>query len=420
MPLHASFAAALVTAGLLAAEQGATDATSRISIEDRVYVASRLYSSIQQYFNHWQETGRADFDRSYREYLDEILRSDDRRAFDLSTIRLFARLHNGHTWFSDRWLQESYGDALGFYAEPIEGQWIVTRSDLHELHVGDSIVEVDGKPIEEFYQQDRAYLADSNERTERLDLFGSSFLFPKKFDVTLSDQRTVSIIRQSDAARSKPAETVDGHWLEPEKFAYIQVRSFGGVSAEGAAIAAVRKFKDANGLIIDVRGNPGGFGNPPTELQAALMKGPHRSWRESVGHLSFLGRAPSEIVSSGEAPPPQHGAEPGIFQGPIVILIDSGCASYCEDFVMPFKDSHRATLVGDTTAGTYSQTRFIQFDNGMMANIAATREAFPDGTQFEGVGILPDVAVARRIDDIRAHRDAALARAVEVLEKSLR
>ena len=60
---------------------------------------------------------------------------------------------------------------------------------------------------------------------------------------------------------------------------------------------------------------------------------------------------------------------------------------------MSFKFARRATLVGETTAGTYSTIRHIDFDNGMILNIAAVHHTFPNGSQFEGVGITPDILV---------------------------
>ncbi|MGO9401876.1 MAG: S41 family peptidase [Terriglobales bacterium] len=101
--------------------------------------------------------------------------------------------------------------------------------------------------------------------------------------------------------------------------------------------------------------------------------------------------------------------------GRLVILIDGGCASACEDFVMPFKDSHRATLIGETTYGSYSDTYFLTFDNGMMLNTAVTRVSFPDGNRFESVGISPDIRIERTVEDVRSGNDRAMTRALEVL-----
>jgi carboxyl-terminal processing protease len=83
---------------------------------------------------------------------------------------------------------------------------------------------------------------------------------------------------------------------------------------------------------------------------------------------------------------------------------------------MPFKYSKRATLVGETTAGSYSLTRHIDFDNGMILNIAAVHHTFPDGSQFEGIGITPDVPVDTTPEDLRTGRDPVLKKAVELAQ----
>jgi carboxyl-terminal processing protease len=413
MFLRVSFTCLLVTTILVTAGQAQTDATARISLQERVYIASRVYSTIQSYFNVWEESD-IDFDQSYRNYLQSIFRSDDRREFDLETMRFVALLHNGHTWFNDRWLQETYGAPLGFYTEPIEGKWLVTRSDLPQLQLGDVVAYIDGEPIEDFFQQNRQFLSDSNERSQRTDLFTATYLFPQQFALTLGNGRKVNIIRTPDVNRARPDEQVTGHWLESSRFAYMRIPSFrGGVAAESADIALVRKFRDADGLIIDLRGNPGGVSS--VELQVALMGRPFRSWRESSGRFSSSRGNRAELIYGADQARPYRGIESGIYVGPLVILIDAGCASACEDFVMPFKDSHRATLIGETTFGSFSDTYFSTFDNGMMLNTATTRVVFPDGNPFEGVGISPDIAVAPTADDIRARNDVALKRAIEIL-----
>lgn len=71
-------------------------------------------------------------------------------------------------------------------------------------------------------------------------------------------------------------------------------------------------------------------------------------------------------------------------------------------------------LLGETTAGTFSFTNFNRFENGMLLNVAAIRRTFPDGSQFEGVGISPDVEVHRTAFDLKQGRDVVLSKALEV------
>jgi carboxyl-terminal processing protease len=79
---------------------------------------------------------------------------------------------------------------------------------------------------------------------------------------------------------------------------------------------------------------------------------------------------------------------------------------------MPFKIAKRAILVGETTAGTFSFTNFNTFDNGMILNVASIRHTFPDGSQFEGVGIAPDVEIHPTALDLKEGRDVVLSKAL--------
>jgi carboxyl-terminal processing protease len=105
------------------------------------------------------------------------------------------------------------------------------------------------------------------------------------------------------------------------------------------------------------------------------------------------------------------------YAGGLILLTDRICSCACEDFVMPFKYSKRATLVGETTAGTFSFTRHVDFENGMILNIAAVHHTFPDGAPFEGVGIAPDVPVDTTPDDLKAGYDPVLQKAVGLAQQ---
>ncbi|MGA8438308.1 MAG: hypothetical protein WB762_25115 [Candidatus Sulfotelmatobacter sp.] len=230
---RASFVGLLATTVFALAGFAQTDSSDRISLHERIYIASRVYSTIQGYFNVWEDKDSIDLDQSYRNYLERILRGEDRREFDLETMRFVALLRNGHTWFNDRWLREKYGSSLGFYAEPIQDKWLVTRSDLPQLQLGDIVTSIDGKPTEDFFRENRQFLADSNERSQRSDLFTATYLFPQQFALTLGNGRRVNITRTPDVNRATPHEQATGRWLEPSRFAYIRIPSFEGGSGFG-------------------------------------------------------------------------------------------------------------------------------------------------------------------------------------------
>jgi carboxyl-terminal processing protease len=79
---------------------------------------------------------------------------------------------------------------------------------------------------------------------------------------------------------------------------------------------------------------------------------------------------------------------------------------------MPFKDNGRATIIGESTFGSSGQPYVQRFENGMIFRISTKREYFPDGSEFEGRGIRPNVEVHPRAEDLQSGNDVILQKAV--------
>ncbi|HSS51902.1 MAG TPA: hypothetical protein VLX28_23410, partial [Thermoanaerobaculia bacterium] len=122
-----------------AAAAAATAASDKLSLDQRVWMASKIYATIQTYFGHWQAVPEFDLDASYQRYLAQILSTDDRRNFDLATMELLAQLKNGHSDFWDPWLNESYGQPLGFRLAAMDGREVVVRSRVPGLTNGEVV-----------------------------------------------------------------------------------------------------------------------------------------------------------------------------------------------------------------------------------------------------------------------------------------
>ena len=386
-----------------------------IDLQERVMMASQIYHVISTFF---PGLSQEKFDAAYRQYLATILRTEDRREFDLASMEFVADLHDGHSWFYDKWLDQTYAQPIGFLAYPLLGKWTVVRSVVDSVHVGDVITAVDGSPIEEFFERNRRYVSASSSRDAGVSFFDTPVVFPEKFVLTLADRRKISIDRRNDKKTSPPPETTEGKWLVEKSVAYIKVPTFHGIQTQAKALEYLAQYHDAKAVVLDVRGNPG-TGLPST-LQRALMGRPYQTWTESsTEHGGALLRnyalgypAHTTVTLTDTVITPGESA----YTGRLILLIDRVCSCACEDFVMPFKYSKRATLVGEATAGTFSLTRHMDFENGMMLNIAAVHHTFPDGSHFEGVGIAPDVPVEITAEDLRAGRDLVMKRAREIAQ----
>lgn len=388
--------------------------SATLNLADRVVMASQLYAAVQMYFGHWKGAPDLDFDKEYARYVRQVIASDSRRDFDLASIELLAALRNGHSGFGDKWLRDEFGQMPGFYAYPIDGEWVVTRSSLAELPIGEVLTAINGEPFDAFYQRNSKYVSASDERWRRRSFFEQTFLFPPSFILTLKGGQKVSVTRKG-AFQWPGADVRSNQTTVKDGVATLRIPAFMPSSFEEAAVDFLKTLGPVKALILDLRGNHGG--STPDKLVAALMDRPYRWKSESTPATiavlrawGMLGRH-TELSWSSEPETPSH----PLYTGPLYILIDGGCFSACEDLLVPFKDNHRAVIIGERTGGSTGQPYSHSFGNGMGFSVSTKREYFPDGSPFEGVGIAPDIEVHTSAADLKAGRNPVLAKALELI-----
>lgn len=380
------------------------------TVKQRAALAARLRSGIEGSFAHWEAVPELDFDAAFDAYLDEALAAETRLAFVLATQRLMAQLRNGHTGFHDDWVMQRHGRSFGLMLRPLAGQWTVTVSRHAELPVGAVVERIDGVPMAEVFARTRPFLAASSDRAAADTLFYRRHLLPETMTLGLEGGRELAVAK---ADWPPPLERPLPEIRYVDGVAVLPIVSFDDPGFEAAAIAAFRGLDRDAPLIIDLRGNGGG--NTPLDLLAALMDRPYRRWRSCVLSTTTLRRAHGEKPELQVFEAPRHDPQSDAHRGRLAILIDGTVGSAAEDFVMPFKDNGRATLVGETTAGSSGQPHLIDLGNGFCAWVGAKRETFPDGRIFEGVGIVPDIEIVQQAWNLREGQDRVLNEAIALL-----
>ena len=385
--------------GVVAQAQSAST-SPKVLLHDRIWIATQIYSSISANFAHWRGVPNLDFDKEFQSYLDQVLGDDDRRNFDMATLALVAKLENGYTRSLDKWLMDNFGAPLGFTLRPIGSSWVVAESQIADLHPGDSVRAIDGQTFEDFFHNVVKYIATSSEREARFALVYCPYLFPESFTLQLAN-RTAHIKRRRDLPQNKPRFSAG----EKDGRLYLRIPSFGDQNVESSAVDAIEKHLKSPFIIIDVRGNGGG--STPQGLLARLMEKPYHIWLEStpyhIGIFRAWGAERGKLSWSGTFTPSEDR-----YRGPVYLLVDGGCASACEDFVAPFKETRRAVILGEATWGSTGQTISTDFGNGMTLSVSTKRESFPDGSQFEGIGIAPTIEVHVTEADLADGRDPVL------------
>jgi carboxyl-terminal processing protease len=408
----------IVGAGLVVMVSARTHAqTTGLGVTDRVVIASKIYAMVQQYFAHWDGAPRTEVEAAFHEYIDNAVRAADRKGFDLATMRFIATLRNGHTQFFDSQLD---GRPVKFRLLQLENEWVVVTSQDRDLPQGAVVRSLDGKPVDDFVRERAQYVAASNDRLARTHVFSYPALFPERVSVGLLNGNVVVVDRavRAGASESSTARASEGRWLRDGQLAYIRIPAFGDPAYERTAIELVGQFASSPNLIVDVRGNGGG--STPRQLIGALMNRPWRTWQETTPqHIALFdaqGIPPIQALRGSRQQSPSSDA----YGGRLFLLVDRFCGSACEDFVMPFKDNGRAVVIGETTQGSSGNPYRTDLGSGMSVAIGAVRYRFPDGTDFEGVGITPHIAIDRTVADFVSNRDPVLERARELASVSAR
>jgi carboxyl-terminal processing protease len=169
---------------------------------------------------------------------------------------------------------------------------------------------------------------------------------------------------------------------------------------------AVDTHRGAAGIVIDLRGNPGG-------LAAMLMgvAGQFVNERVSLGEmrtregtLKFFTN-PRTVAPDGRAVTP--------FSGRVAILVDELTGSASECFAGGMQSIGRARVFGEPTMGQALPALFDKLPSGDVLVHAYADFVTPGNTRLEGRGVIPEVHVPWKADDLLAGHDTALATAAE-------
>lgn len=193
-----------------------------------------------------------------------------------------------------------------------------------------------------------------------------------------------------------------------DNVARIELKHFGDktVSELDDAIIKIQN-SDAKAVILDLRGNPGGYLETAVEVSSRFLDKNSLvvSEKDSVQNEK-------KRYSEGYAP---------LLNIPVIVLINEGSASASEIVAGALRDNRSdVVLVGEKSFGKGSVQRLFSTAHNTAAKITIEKWFTPNGDQIHEKGIEPGVKVERTYDDYMNNRDPQLDKAVEIAKEKIR
>ena len=163
---------------------------------------------------------------------------------------------------------------------------------------------------------------------------------------------------------------------------------------------AIDSMKNIKGLIIDIRGNPGGMHEVGEAIASKLVN-------EKTLFSLFRTRDGVEEV--------YVNPDEKIFTGPVTVLIDVMNGSASERFSACIQSIGRAVIIGEWSPGSVGPSDIKELPNGASFMYLIAQSLTPDGTVLEGYGVKPDIAVNLDRDELLNGIDTQVERAVQYI-----
>jgi carboxyl-terminal processing protease len=376
---------------------------------------------------HWeQKPGGLDWQTIHDEFRPKIDKANSMDQARAVMRDMIARLHQTHfaifpsAVYDDVEVESGGEGSPGIDLRILDGLAVVTRIDPGSpaqnagVQLGWIVVSVDGKLLAPAIQKLSADPEIHELMLERAVLSRLSGPTGGTLHVVFLDGASQS--RTIDMGLAAPRGNVSKFgnlppmhvWFESKKLpgniGYTGFNMFLDLIHVMAGYSdAVNSCLKCDGLIIDLRGNPGGIGGMAMGMAGYLVDKPD----QKLGTMQMRDTAIKFVINP----------RPEVFKGPVAILVDGSSASTSEIFAGGLKDLGRARIFGSRTAAAALPSIIEKLPNGDGFQYAVANYISTGGAALEANGVTPDVEVKLTRKALLAGHDPVVDAAVDWIKK---
>jgi len=435
------------------------DLAHNLSDEEKLYGLSQFWSEAKYNFAFFDQT-EVNWDSAYQAFIPKVLAT--KNTFDYyKEMELFcALLKDGHTdiWKGRKISKNQIYIRIffkninqRFYVEDIFNGYV------ENVPIGSELVKINGQPAKAYLQEKiTPYISASTEHelwneairawfmhsTDTTQITQMEFIRPDGKAATHSARMHTKTSRGKFAKKDKEWTPFELHNLA-KGIVKIDLNTFGDT-------IVVTKFKEvlpqlykSKGIIIDLRKNGGGNSGIGAQILAYFTdqkrligslwqtrehKAAYKAWGTGMVLKENFNEWEQEAYETangihwykGDTMTFNNSVTDKKLTVPLVVLLGNGTASAAEDFLVMLDGLEgRATTIGQKSFGSTGQPMSFQLPGGAGARICTKKDTYPDGREFVGYGMKPDILVPLTVEEMIGAQDNALAKAIGVLEGKL-
>jgi len=361
-----------------------------------------------------------------QEYIPLFISVTNRLEYELVVLQLIGEINDSHAAGGlkgfDR-VEESKGNNYApFRVWFIEGKLVVTDyynpeyKALSGLEIGSIITHINGEAVESIVDAMKKYYSASNKAAGLRDM---------SFDLLLRSKNNSVTINYESPGQSgqKDLHLFDAHSLNryygfkvspnDQCFKFLD-RNIGYITLAAPMkdddVESIKNaFQHAKGIIIDIRNYPYSESSY-FALFSYNVSSSTTFVKFSYGNVDN----PGEFFFNED-----QSIFPGnvTYQGKLIVLVNEITQSQAEWATMAFRACDNSTIIGSTTAGADGNVSYIELPGGLKTRISGLGVYYPDGTETQRIGIVPDVWVEPTIEGIRQGRDELLEMAIKLINE---
>lgn len=377
------------------------------------------YWNIIQYYFPYKYLIEEDWKDVLHEFIPKIVQAKDSTTYVLGMMELFVRVRDTHVniWGTTEAWENYYGQnyaavELSFVENKavVTGFFIDTLGAKTGLKPGDIITKVNNKTVEDLINKNLILTPGSNDPAKFRDI-ANNLLRSNDSIIHLEFNRDGKTEQQTLLTYSQEVIKVYSRFIDTDTCFKIIDEDIAYINNSALKSDYLPEIWDAmkntRGLVIDVRNYPTDF--IIYELSKYLMPEKEVFVDFTRGSISTPGLFTFyKTITTGER-------NKEYYKGKVVILVNEYTQSSGEYHTMSYKMAPDACVMGSTTAGADGNVSLLYLPGHIYTGLTGIGVYYPDRSETQRIGIVPDIEVHPSIEGIKNGRDEVMEKAIELI-----